>query len=820
MKRIFIVFFTIVSFAVVARAEDNTITTISGTTSNNAGASYTVGSSGTNNVLTISSGGQLTNVDRGYVGDAASASNNAALVTGLSSLWLCTNGFYVGNNGSGNRLTIASGGVVSNASGNIGANGVSAGSNTVLVTGAGSVWQNGSDLTVGGNGLGNSLTVSNGGVVFNVNGTIGNAASASNNAVLVTGAGSVWQNSGQLYISYSGSSNSLTIANGGVVSNTVGYIGRAAYSSNNAVLVTGAGSLWQNSSDLNVGYHYTNSGNSLMITGGGVVRNVNGIIGSLAGANNDAALVTGAGSVWQNSGYLCVGDSGWGNSLTIAGGAAVSNTTGRIGYTAASASNNTVLVTGAGSLWQNSSDLYVGNNGWGNSLTVANGGVVSNANAYVGNINSASNNVVLVTGAGSLWQNSANIYVGNLGSGERLTISNGGWVVGTTVRMGGGSAGASNNTLQILSGGLLEANTLLNVGTNSSITNFGGIFQFSAAAPTITPNGAVGGSIVLTNGVISYRNVGAANIANSQVANITFQGQNAFRLDNSTNVSAAYAFATNNGGLYQDLQLINARPTWQGSLTVGAGGTLLVSNATAATVANAFTNQGAVRVIGSQVTYGGPVVIGGSYVSDPSTNIFTSNVTVTASGSLSGSNGDLFVFYRDFYNGSQDRSNFNLAFAGVLLTNGAGVSTHTLNLTNSLALDMGAVGMHAAQLATNFSIGTLSISLSNNVILTGVKSGAATNALYVGWLDLSAWNTNAGSLNSTLLAALTLPDINLYYDASDARNAYLQDASYALWGGGGLLIPIPEPSSLALLLLGPAWILVRCRLRGARGHVG
>ena len=117
-----------------------------------------------------------------------------------------------------------------------------------------------------------------------------------------------------------GSSNSLTISNGGTVANIVGSIG--AYSSNNSVLVTG-----------------TNS-------------------------------ITGTNSLWTNSGALIVGAYGSGNTLVISNRGTVANTEGYIGFYGTSSntsSNNSVLVTGANSLWTNSNTLYVGLGGSGNS---------------------------------------------------------------------------------------------------------------------------------------------------------------------------------------------------------------------------------------------------------------------------------------------------------------------------------------------------------------------------------------------------------------------------------------------------------------------
>ena len=92
-----------------AQAEDNNTNIISGTSVNNAAADYFAGNTGTNNYLQIDSGGQLSNVKDAYVGNAATASANAALVTGASSLLGANNRVYVGNSGKSNSLTVANG---------------------------------------------------------------------------------------------------------------------------------------------------------------------------------------------------------------------------------------------------------------------------------------------------------------------------------------------------------------------------------------------------------------------------------------------------------------------------------------------------------------------------------------------------------------------------------------------------------------------------------------------------------------------------------------------------------------------------------------
>ena len=149
-------------------------------------------------------------------------------------------------------------------------------------------------------------------------------------------------------------------------------------------------------------------------------------------------------------------------------------------------------------------------------------------------------------------------------------------------------------------------------------------------------------------------------------------------------------------------------------------------------------------------------------------------------------------------------------------------ANHTLSLSNSAALDLGHF-TNFAMVSSNFSIGTLSIQASNLLTIAGTKGGGLTNALYVGVLDIQGWSTNGGylSVSNTLVHALNLPNINLYFDVYNPSNDWITawlpssvpGTGYDLWGGG-LLLPIPEPSpflavgaGLALL----AFLRRRCK---------
>lgn len=474
--------------------------------------------------------------------------------------------------------------------------------------------------------------------------------------------------------------------------------------------------------------------------------------------------VSGTSTVWTNTGQLRVGQSSINNSLTISNGAQVYNASLAYLGTAAGSSNNSVLVTGSNSLWSSGDAIYVGNNGWGSRLTIADGGRVdantaNNRPSKLGVAGTSSNNVVVVTGSNSLWNALGGIFVGESGSGNQLIIQDGGEV----------RAGDSNTV----------------IGVNA---------------------GSVGNSITVSGGTLTVSNASTSLDVRRGALNL-----------NAGTVNVKALYATNGAS-----SVVNLRggSLWSAMTLIGSGSTLAITDAANQQITGVFTNAGTMSVMNSYVTYQGDVVNLGSYVSDPSTNTFNGNFTVGPTATVAAAAGDIYAFGSNFVMQSTNRA-FDMHLAkAVFADTGYGITTgntnHTIDLTGSGAVDKGSNWLSVADLATNFSIGTLTIGLSNRLTVTGTKVGALTNALYVGTLDLFAWNTNAGlSLTNTLQTALSLPNINLYYDKNLAANAYLQGLSFDLWDGNGLLIPIPEPSALTLTLVASAFSALLLRRKRA-----
>lgn len=223
----------------------------------------------------------------------------------------------------GASVIVTGGAQLTSNGGDIGADGWN-GYNSVEVSGAGSQWNSG-DLHVGWLDRGNRLLVSNGGVVTSASGIIGEASD--NNVVEISGAGSQWNMSGGLMVAVDrGSNNRLTISDGGVVNSTHGVIGGHRGSNDNEVEVSGVGSQWKMSGDLTNGN--ASEGNSLLISNGGTVLNLNsyiGINGVYYTGSMNSVTVTGSGSKWQNNGTLTVGPDtrGGGNRVWISDGGEV-----------------------------------------------------------------------------------------------------------------------------------------------------------------------------------------------------------------------------------------------------------------------------------------------------------------------------------------------------------------------------------------------------------------------------------------------------------------------------------------------------------------
>ena len=257
----------------------------------------------------------------------------------------------------------------------------------------------------------------------------------------------------------------------------------------------------------------------------------------------------------------------------IAGGAAVAAGSD-IGNFAGS--QGAVLVTGAGSSWTNFGLLSVGTSGTG-TLTIANGGVVSNggASGFIA-YTTGSQGTVIVTGPGSTWNISP-------------TDPNGGLRVG----------GSSLNTGFLPPGPGTGSLTVANGGTVNVIGGAQTVFVAEPAGSTGTVNiGAASVAAAVAPGFINAANVlfgaGAASL-------------------NFNHTATDYVFAPVIGGngavnVISGRTILTASNTYTGPTTVN-GGALIVNGSIASsalTTVNGGGLLGGIGVVGNtQINTGG-----------------------------------------------------------------------------------------------------------------------------------------------------------------------------------------------------------------------
>jgi hypothetical protein len=384
------------------------------------------------------------------------------------------------------------------------------------------------------------------------------------------------------------------------------------------------------------------------------------------------------------------------------------------------------------------------------------------------------------------------------GTLQLLNEGGGGLIVGTN---------AFSSGLVVLDGGLTQLRRL-NVGSNGILSNRTGAVLQWLVDPSLgqVPGVTGSGTKIMDGGTLSYKGFSAVDVVNA-ASQFSIVSGSILQLDSSTNanITGTY-FVTNAANSFKELSVTGTGARWQSdSLDIAAGASLHVTNAVNARFASAITNKGTVLVQGSTVTYEKPVTVSGLYISDPSTNTFNTDLTVSLSGALTGGPGDLFDFKKNLIVNSTNNPLFDLASSTVKFSGGG-------NHTN--AVTGGDFGTNGFASVGNFGYGKLSLGSSADqlyFISGGSSNGSSSNALCVLDMDL---------LGNTNLVSNLHSSFNIYYMLSQNEpfNAYLQDKTYSLQGGGFLMPAIPEPSVLALLVGAGVILIVRTGGRRSNAH--
>jgi fibronectin-binding autotransporter adhesin len=461
--------------------------------------------------------------------------------------------------------------------------------------------------------------------------------------------------------------------------------------------------------------------------------------------------VLGTQSPWNIGAPLTVGNFNTG-TLTVSNGGTVSNTEAHLGFHSPGTGNATV--TGAGSTWTNSGSLYVGKSGTG-TLTVQDGGAVSSTGGTLGHISSATGNAT-VTGAASIWTNSSSLYVGVLGTGT-LTVQDGGTVSNTSGAYLGFDAGGIGNAAV--------------TGAGSTWTNGGQLFVGRWGTGTLTVQD--GGTISNTAGVIGNASGSTGNATvtgagstwtNSGTLDVGYVGTGTLTVQDGGTVRNTLGNIGSASGSTGNATVTGANSTWAnssdlyvgyvgtGTLTVQDGGTVSNTNGSLGLISASIGNA-TVTGAGSTWTNSDNLVVGRSG---------TGTLTVADGGHVSVNNGTGLL-----------QVAANTGSTGVLnIGAGVGIAAQAAGTVAAGELSFGAgtgsLNFNHTDAAYTFGTQITGAGVLNQVagttILTGANTYSGATTIGGGTLRAGAVNTlsisSAVTLTNTAGATLDLNDFN------------------------------------------------------------
>ncbi|MBE3134831.1 MAG: hypothetical protein IMZ55_15295, partial [Acidobacteria bacterium] len=252
-----------------------------------------------------------------------------------------------------------------------------------------------------------------------------------------------------------------------------------------------------------------------------------------------------------------------------------------------------------------SGELYVGYSGWG-TLTIQNGGQVSNTDGFLGSWGGSSGTAT-VDGIGSTWTNTGSLYIGGsdfaAGGEGWVTVLNGGCLVvdgllkswgGSSLDLGGGrvTAGSFDSS----------AGTFKHM--DGTLTVQGG--DFKTGWTDLTLNGTIGTNPTLVlDGATVLDSYGTVTVGDTAQGTLRIKGGTQFS-------QTGHAFIGNAGGSAGAVTVDGIGSTWTlpGQLYVGfeGGGTLAVQNGGQVSNTDCFLgswgeSSGAATVDGSGSTW-------------------------------------------------------------------------------------------------------------------------------------------------------------------------------------------------------------------------
>lgn len=803
--------------------------------------------------LDITAGGAVSNTT-GYVGRFANSSGSAT-VNGAGSTWTNAGYLTIGRHAAA-TLDIENGGVVSSTNGYTGRESGSVAATTV--TGDGSAWHNTGSQFVGHYGNG-TLNVEGGGEVTSLNGFIGFGPTTGLGTATITGSDSSWGMSGELRVGHAGT-GTLNVQDSGSVENADGYIGYSSSGTGTAT-VTGAGSTWTNTGDLYVG---RDGAGSLTL---GVAGNVN--VGDAAAAGAAADWLTVSDGDNTNG-------SGAGGHLYVQNGSTLTNNQGSTLGDGAN-EHGYATVTGANTTWTNSSTLIVGNEGAGVLHVAAGAEVTNNLSGYLGKL-SGSSGIATVTGTGSKWITSGDLFVGFEGNGTLNIEDDADVKIGDTAKNVSGSPSLFirdlDNTDGAATGGrlfILNGSTLNNNAGSATIAALGGygyatvggagsLWNNSSGALTLGTGTGSGTLLIEEGGAVTSLSSRIATSANAH-GNATVTGVGSqWDIQNSLTIAnrGAGTLTIESGGLVENL-------TGHIGLFSGSTGTVTVTGA-----GSTWTNTGSLFIGGSTTSAGGSGtlnILSGGLVDAQDLKIWADGSVNLNGGTLSVNQllfdvptpasfvhtlGTLEIRQQDTYINAGVTADLTagktlkigqmtaVTTGGAINLHGGVLDTATLDLTAGGTFDflsgtlvadavLGTLNQYGGTLAPgnspgttevssdyNLNSGTLAIEIAgltagsehDEVIISGTLNLGAGSVLYVTLIDgFTVSNGDTFDILDFSSVTGTFGTLNLA-----TLNGGLQWDTSSLYTDGSLTV-VPEPSSLAILAM--AGLLVTRRRRSA-----
>jgi len=331
---------------------------------------------------------------------------------------------------------------------------------SLVLSGSGTTWHTGGNLTVGllGNG---TLTVSDGAQISSRSfSNIALQGGSGGSSVTVTGTGSQWIVGSDSLISANlgiggQAEGTLTVSDGGQVKVT-GAVDLGDISGTGTVTVTDASSLLKSGAYFQVGKN--GLGEMTVSDGAEVITETFGTIAAFNGSGGSSATILGVDSRWSIGTDLVVSNAAKGLLSIRDGGRVEAGGSLSIGDTASG--DGTVGVVGTGSQLSATDGIQVGNLGIGTVLIFSGGHMETGGMSVIG-VESGSNGHVGMSDSGSSFISTGGLRIGAGGTGK-LAIGNGAFVSAASVDLGtneGASgtielSGSSGNRAMIATGHL------------------------------------------------------------------------------------------------------------------------------------------------------------------------------------------------------------------------------------------------------------------------------------------------------------------------------------------------------------------------------